>query len=209
MYAKYHMLPKEELTIVNVNETIKNALEKLIDEDLLSLPVIDDIGDFLGTIRKDEIYKKYFEDNYESKEEYLNQSIELVINRNYKKVSATTNIEETSYLLSSDKTPFLPVFEDDKFIGILTHSSIFNAFSDIIGLKLGIRLALYTTDGKKKIERLAKAIRKEGGSILSLATMPAKVLNIYKIIIRVTDCDIDSLKKRLKKEGFRVDDIDT
>jgi len=202
------MLAKDELTIVNINDTISQALNKLIEEDLLSLPVLDDENNFLGTVRKEVIYKNYFDKPYDSKEEFLSKKVHEVLNTNFTKIPAFTNIEETSYLLSGAKTPFLPVFEEDRFIGILTHNSIFGAFNDILGRKLGVRLALYTTDGRKKIERLAKAVRKEGGSILSLAPIPAKIMDIYKIVIRVIDCDIDSLKKRLKKEGFKVDDID-
>lgn len=207
MYVKYHILEKEKLTTVKTNDTIESALNKIVNGGFLSLPVLNEDGEFVGTLRKDEIYKKYFENEYENKHDYLNNKVITVLNENYKKVNSNTSIEEASYLLSKTKVSFLPVFEDNKFIGILTPSSIFEAFYEVYGEKKGIRVALYTHDGEKKIERLVKAVRKEGGSIISIAPRPAKMMDMYKIVMRVTDCNIESLMKRLKKAGYKIDNI--
>lgn len=208
MYVKYHILEKEKLTTVRINDTIKNALDKIINGGFLSLPVLNDDGEFLGTIRKDEIYKNYFENEHENKDDYLNNRVGTILNGNYKKINSNTIIEEASYLLSEMKVSFLPVFENNKFIGILTHSSIFEAFYEVYGEKKGVRIALYTHDGNRKIERLVKSVRKEGGSIISIAPRPAKLMDMYKIVMRVTDCNIESLMKRLKKAGYKIDKID-
>ena len=69
---------------------------------------------------------------------------------------------EISFIKDLEKIGLIKVvtFENNKFIGILTHKSIFDAFHEVFGHENGIRLALYTSDGNKKIERLSKAVRK-------------------------------------------------
>jgi len=41
MYVKNHMLPKDKLTLVYIDESIGSALEKINKGDFLSLPVFD------------------------------------------------------------------------------------------------------------------------------------------------------------------------
>ena len=106
MYVRNHMLSKDKLVTVQLRENVKSALDKIIEGDFLSLPVLD--GDeFKGIIMKEAIYRTYFEGNYEDKEQFLlNTTVEELYNDEYKSIKEYELIENASYLLKELRTPF-------------------------------------------------------------------------------------------------------
>ncbi|MGF7060793.1 CBS domain-containing protein [Brassicibacter mesophilus] len=208
MYVKNHMLPKDKLVILKVEENISDALDKLSRGNFLSLPVFD--GDrFKGILMKETIFRNYFEEGYTDKEKFLQQiKVGELCNNNVETISGNELIENASYLLNELRTPFLPVLdEDDKFIGILTHSSIFSAFSEIFGLRNGTRIAINVYDIPGQIAKLTEIIRKSNVNIANFAVMDAKVMDVYKVILRVDECNVDDLIDKIEKSGFKVTEI--
>lgn len=208
MYVKNHMLPKDKLTTVELKENISSALNKINKGDFLSLPVLD--GDeFKGIIMKEAIYRAYFDGNYTDKEDFLfNTKVEELYNDRYKSIKENELIENASYLLKELRTPFLPVFDsDENFVGILTHFAIFNAFSEIFGFDKGTRIVVHMFDIPGQLAKLTEVIRKANVNILNFAVMDAKVLDVYRVILRVDTEDVDSLIDKIDKAGFKVGDI--
>lgn len=208
MYVKNHMLPKEDLVMVQISETLKSALEKLNSRDFLSLPVFD--GDtFKGILMKEAIFRNYFEKGFTDKEKFLEESkVEDFYNSNVKTIFYNELIENASYLLNELRTPFLPVLnENNKFIGILTHSIIFSAFSEILGIKKGTRISIEVFDIPGQIAKLTEVIGKADVNIANLAVMDAKVMGIYKVVLRVDEYDVDELIEKIEKAGFKVTEI--
>ena len=205
MYVRNHMLPKEKLTIVYVEESIGSALEKINKGDFLSLPVFE--GEiFKGILMKEAIYRHYFETGCMDKTKFMNEVKvkDLYIDK-FKSILENALIENASYLLNEFRTPFLPVFgTDEKFVGILTHTAIFNAFSDIFGLGKGTRIMVNLFDLPGQMAKLTEVIRKEEVNIVNLAVMDAKVLDVYKVVIRVDTDDVEDLVDKINKAGFKV-----
>ena len=134
MYVKNHMLPKHKLTTLCLNESIGSALKKIEDGDFLSLPVFEG-EEFKGILMKEAIYRNYFEKYNDDREKFLSDvKVRDLYSENYKSIKEDELIENASYLLKELRTPFLPVFNfKNEFVGILTHFSIFNAFSEVFG----------------------------------------------------------------------------
>ncbi len=208
MYVRNHMLSKDKLVTVQLRENVKSALDKIIEGDFLSLPVLD--GDeFKGIIMKEAIYRTYFEGNYEDKEQFLlNTTVEELYNDEYKSIKEYELIENASYLLKELRTPFLPVFDKrGNFVGILTHFAIFNAFAEIFGFDKGTRIVVYMFDIPGQLAKLTEVLKKEDINILNFAVMDAKVLGVYKVILRVDTENVDGLINKIEKAGFKVGDI--
>src|SRR5690606_6072566 len=162
MYVRNHMLPKDKLITVQLKENVKSALDKIIEGDFLSLPVLD--GDeFKGIIMKEAIYRTYFEGNYDDREKFLlNTTVEEIYNDEYKSIKEYELIENASYLLKELRTPFLPVFDKrGNFVGILTHFTIFNAFAEIFGFDKGTRIVVYMFDIPGQLAKLTEVLKKE------------------------------------------------
>jgi acetoin utilization protein AcuB len=202
------MLSKEKLTTVSLQENIGSALEKINKGDFLSLPAFD--GDeFKGILMKEAIYRYYFEIECVDRDKFLNEiKVEELYNDNYKSIKENELIENASYLLKEVRTPFLPVFNSkDEFAGILTHTSIFNAFSEIFGLDRGTRIVINMFDIPGQLAKLTEIIRKENVNILNFAAVDAKVLDVYRVILRVDTEDVADLIDKIDKAGFKIGEI--
>lgn len=210
MFIKSHMLPKEKLTIVQLNDNLEDVLEKINSGDFLSLPVFDqDV--FKGIIMKETIYRTYFENSETDKEAYLKETkVKEIYSEDYKSISGDERIEKASYLLKELRTPFLPVFNhSNKFIGILTHFAIFKAFSEVFGLDKGTRIVVNMFDLPGQIARLTEVIRRENVNIMNLATVDPEVLDLIQVVIRidVDSKDLDRIVEKIQLAGFKIGEI--
>lgn len=208
MFVRNHMLRAEKLTTVSLGENLGSVLKKIEEGDFLSLPVLND-GKFKGFIMKEAIYRNYFELNKRDKENYLDDTtVNEIYNDKFKSICESDKIDEASYLLKELRTPFLPVFDDhDKFVGILTHFSIFNAFSEIFGIDKGTRIVVNMFDLPGQLSRLTEVIRKTGINIINLAIVDAKVLDITRVILRVDADDVSGLIDKIQEAGFKIGEV--
>lgn len=208
MFVRNHMLRAEKLTTVSLGENLGSVLKKIEEGDFLSLPVLQD-EKFKGFIMKEAIYRNYFELNKRDKEDYLaNTTVNEIYNDKFKSIYESDKIDEASYLLKERRTPFLPVFDShDKFVGILTHFSIFNAFSEIFGIDKGTRIVVNMFDLPGQLSRLTEVIRKAGINIINLAIVDAKVLDITRVILRVDAKDVSDLIDKIQEAGFKIGEV--
>ena len=63
MYVKNHMLTKDKLTVVYLDEDMRSALKKIDEGDFLSLPVFDR-NNFKGILMKEAIYRYYYDSDF-------------------------------------------------------------------------------------------------------------------------------------------------
>jgi len=205
MYIQDHMLKKEKLTSLTTQDSLKKALTVLREGDFLSLPVFEnDI--FKGLLFKETIYRKYFEGDYNSKEAFLNDTIvNDVIKKEYDSINMSEPIENAAYILKELKTPFLVVKNSEgKFVGIVTHKAIFDAYSNVLGLNAGHRIVLNMFDLPGQLAKLTAIIKENSGNITNLALEDAKVMNVQRVIIKVKSNNITKLIEAIKLAGFKV-----
>ncbi|SCG83564.1 acetoin utilization protein AcuB [Proteiniborus sp. DW1] len=208
MYVKNHVLSKDKLVMLQIEDSISEALDKIIKGDFLSLPVLD--GDkFVGILMKETIFRHYFEEGYTDKEKYLKETkVKDLYKSDVKTINENVYIEKASYLLNEFRTPFLPVLNDKgDFKGILTHSSIFNAFSEIFGLNRGTKILINVYDIPGQIAKLTETIRKANVNIANFAVMDAKVMDVYQVVVRVDITEVDELIEKIEKAGFKIAEI--
>lgn len=56
------LIPKSSVEYIFSNDTVRQALEKMRYHRYVAIPVLDEDGKYVGTLRNDDIYK-YFQDN--------------------------------------------------------------------------------------------------------------------------------------------------
>lgn len=212
MYIRKYMLERKKLTTVDLDESIESALEKINKGDFLSLPVLDG-EEFKGILMKEAIYRKYFELGCTERDRYLKENkVRDLYSDNYKSIQEGELVENASYLLKELRTPFLPVFDlDGKFKGILTHVAIFDAFSEVFGIGRGTRIVVTVYDMPGQLARLLEVIKKQNINVLNFATVDAKVIDVFKVVVRVDTKDenqVKSLIKSIEDGGFKVGDVD-
>ncbi|NBI06306.1 CBS domain-containing protein [Senegalia massiliensis] len=209
MYITSVLLGRENLTILQKDDSVKKAKKVIEDGGFLSLPVLD--GDkFVGAIPIYNIYKQLIDKDKDEKEAFLNSTIGNYIQENIPKISSTSLIEDAAELFGRKNIPFVPVIdEEERLEGIITQKAIFNGFSRLLGYKRGTRIVINVPEMKGKLSDLTNAIRKSNSNIISLVVYdPETPLNVKQVIIRVETDNIDALKQRLSKRGFSIRELD-
>ncbi len=206
MLVRALMLPKSELVIAELDESLKSALKKIEDNDFLSIPVVDGKL-FAGIIAKEKIFEEYFKGDYTSKEDYLNTMDVRGIFRNIvPRVSPYDPIERASRVLETFDIPFVAVInERDEFEGIVTHYAIFHSFGEILGVNEGERIAVTAYDIPGQLAKLTDIITKAGGDIISFTVIDPKAkLDVRLIVVRVRILNYEQLVKKIREAGFKI-----
>lgn len=210
MLVKNHILPKNMLTLLSVEDTVKTALDKMEEGDFLSLPVVEN-DKFVGYVMKAEIYEKFYHEGACNREDFEKQSIEKFVETGIKALDPNDGIDEASIAIEKLNIPFLPAIDaDGNFLGILTHASIFKAFSDLFNLGKGRQLIVYIFNIPGQLSRLLNVFRKEGINVPSMVVMDAKVMGILKVQCRVevaSNEEFEELISKVEKEGFKTGEL--
>lgn len=210
MLVKNHILAKDFLTLLSVNDTVKTAVEKMNEGNFLSLPVVD--GDkLIGYVMKATIFEKFFFENTCDREKFENQTIEPFVEKVIKSLDPNDGIDEASIAIKKLNIPFLPVIDkDNRFLGILTHEAIFEAFSDLFNLGKGRQMIIYIFNIPGQLSRLLNVFRREAINVPSMVVMDAKVMGILKVQCRVevsSNEAFNEIVQLVEKEGFKTGEL--
>lgn len=207
MFVKNHMIKKEMLTIVDLEDSLEDALKKMATDNFLSLPVVDN-GELKGKIMKESIYRGYVEENFARFSEFIiNKKVRDLYDDKIQFVYENDEIEKASYLLSHIKVPFLTVINSNsEFVGILTHSAIFNAFSRIIGLEKGSKIVVDMQDIPGQLARFTELLKNENANIVNIAIIGTTDDGYLRNVIRVETEELDNLLIKIRAIGYRVND---
>ena len=205
MIVKNFMIEKERLVSVSIKDTVERALEVIEENALLSIPVMTEDGkDLAGSITKAKIY----EELYKNGEKVNKAEVGAVYQPRQTRVERDSILEDSSIILQNEKHAFIPVYEKEQYVGILTHREIFRAYTKLLGVGRGERLSFFVTNMSGRLAILTTAVADLGGDILNLIVEDVEVLNTARIVLRVERCDIDKLIEKVKKRGFKLERID-
>lgn len=206
MIVGRHMINKEDLTTVNLETGIDEVLKILNSKDYLSLPVMEG-EELVGILYKSDLFSELVSTEL-SKADFLNQKVDKYTVKDLDSVETTDLLEVASSMLIDAKQSFLPVYERDEYVGIITPTAIFKANSELLGIGKGTRISLRFVDGAGRLASISNTVNKLGGNIITLVIDNIGLLNLSRIIMRVENCDIDELTKRLSSNGFSVERVD-
>ncbi len=206
MFIKNLMLQKEDLTIVNPKDSVREALNLMEGNGFLSIPVVD--GEkFLGVISKGQIYEYYFEKAIENKSVLSEILVENVMVTNVPVVSPEGKVEVAAHFLATKNTFFLAVIDNKGVMkGIVTHNAIFQQFSELFGDNNGHGISIIAYDIPGQISKLSKVISENNAQIISFVVVDLKsITKVKEIILRIHTEDIELVVRKLKEAGFKVE----
>lgn len=206
MFVKNLMLSKDELTVVNPKDSVREALKLMENNGFLSIPVVH--GDkFLGVISKGQIYQYYYEKAIENKSILSQILVENVMITDVPVVSPEDKIEDAAHFLATKNTFFLAVIDNRGVMkGIVTHNAIFQQFSELFGENHGHGISIITYDIPGQISKLSRVVSENNGQIISFVVVDLKsITKVKEIILRIHTDDINLITKKLKEAGFKVE----
>ena len=126
MNIAFFLTPKKDVACLNENSTMRQALEKMEYHRYSSIPILDDLGKYTGTITEGDLLWKIKNTpdlNFRNSSKILLKDVPRHMDN--KPVLIDSDIENLLSLASGQN--FIPVVDDQEiFIGIIKRSDIIN-----------------------------------------------------------------------------------
>ena len=122
MNVLFFLKPKQEVCVLHKNYTLRQGIEKMRQYGFAAVPVIDDEGQYCGTVTEGDLLRQVLQ--HENKAEWEQIPLREAMRTDVKKpVNVMADMDE---LLSVAVTQnFVPVVDDrGMFIGIVTRQDI-------------------------------------------------------------------------------------
>jgi acetoin utilization protein AcuB len=116
-----------------------------------------------------------------------------------------TLVEEAARLLRQEKIGCLPVVENGRLVGILTHEDLLDFFLDITGCLMEdtTRIAVHLPDTTGQLGQLLAAINQAGGYIATVVSpLHPDQTGLRIVVVRYRASDPRALNQRLRDLGY-------
>ncbi|MFJ8527281.1 hypothetical protein CON65_01445 [Bacillus pseudomycoides] len=205
MRVKYHFLPKQQVIFCKSDDSGEQALKLMNEKGYRAIPVLaEDEKQFKGIIYKVDIL-----------EQKCNGGLEDIRVKDIWEDQSAFIFEKDSFFRAFYVIrclPFLAVLNEyNEFVGILTHSNIFDVIEDSFGMRTGgYILTIATQDCKGTIKELGTLLKSY--HIGGLLTLDNGDQYIRRVIVNITD-DLNEkalkqLTAKIERKGFRVSHVD-
>jgi acetoin utilization protein AcuB len=209
MYVKSRMT-SNPYTIA-FDAPITDVIELMREKNLKRVPVVH--GDkVVGMITQGDIQKvsptkattlSIFEINYLlSKTKVSDAMTKEVIT-----VSPDALLEEAAVLMRDNKISTLAVVRENKLVGIITESDIFDAFIDLLGFRdVGSRITVQAQDAPGALADITDIFKDLDLNITHIAVYRGSA-GFSDVVIRTNSINTDTLEKRLEEHGYKIDSL--
>lgn len=204
LFVKNMMIPKHECFTVQHNQTLKQALTQLEEQQIDGLPVLNG-AKYAGVVTRYGIYENFFKSN-QQRDDYLSTTtVNEVATHQDDFLEGGEVFEKT--LLELKDFPLLAVVDSSgNFLGVVTRSDVLSAFESAFGVQRpGVRIAFTSVETEGRIARLSEIAHHFHEHIISLVTFDETDKLVRRIVMKVEKKDnIDKFTKKLEEHGFRI-----
>jgi acetoin utilization protein AcuB len=202
VYVRNRMATK--LYTVGPEATALETLELMQDKKIKRVPVLKN-GKLVGIVTERNLLEamprpvtsinRFDVNTYMSK-----LKIDSVMTKNVVTVTSSTLLEAAALKMREYDISGLPVVDDEKLVGIITKTDIFDSFIEIMGLKdYGSRITVEISEDRPGVlAHVAEIIAAKGINITHLA------VHMNEIIIRVNTVSLKDILEELRKSGYKV-----
>ena len=203
MLIKSLCIPKKKLTTVSETVTLQEAIDILETSGFRCVPILDETGTiFRGNIYKMHIYR------HKANGGDMNLPVTHLLKNATKFISIEASFFKVFF--SIKELPYISVLdEDNRFYGILTHSSLLNMLQQSWNVNTGSYVLTIASTGQKgDLANMAKIINRFC-SISSCITLDVEQDDLVRRTMitlesGVTKDIVKQLSSALSKKGFRI-----
>ena len=202
------MLVGERMTrpviTVRPETPMPEALELMRNEHIGRLPVVDKHGTLVGIVSQGDLLKASPSEAtslsiHEMTYLLSKLPVEQIMKRNVITVSEDMPLEDAARIMADNEIGGLPVLRGSEVVGIVTETTLFRIFLELLGARqAGIRVTATVPDKPGELASLTKAIYDLGGNIVALGTFtgesPAKGL----FTLKVEGVEVSALRKAIQ-----------
>ena len=193
---------------VSPDQTIPDAHEIMSMHGVKRLPVVKN-GKLVGVVSKEDIAQaspsKATSFSVGELTYLLSRTkISQVMHKDPVTISPDALLEEAAILMRDNEVGFLPVMEDGKLVGIITESTIFDSFIELLGFRdSGTRLTIEADDVPGIMASLTSIFAEFGANITHVA--------VYRggsgksaVVVGIASLNTEEIEKSIEAKGFKI-----
>ncbi|MDD2483511.1 MAG: CBS domain-containing protein [Eubacteriales bacterium] len=209
------MYVKNRMTVnpytITADAPINEAIELMREKGLKRIPVV--AGErVVGMLTNTDIYKvsptktttlSIFEINYLLSKTKVSDAM----SKDVIKVSPDALLEEAALLMRENRIGTLAVATEDKLVGIITESDIFDAFIDLLGFRdQGSRIAIDAEDVPGAIANIGEIFKTFNANITHIVAYRGSG-GRSDVVIRTNAVNTEEIEASLAKHNYFVTDV--
>lgn len=189
-------MTKPPITITD-QVTVTDALAVVEARKLRHLPVLDAGGSLVGIVSEKDLLRA---GGQETVGEVMTQDVITV--------TEYTALEDAARIMADHKISSLPVVRDDKLVGFITETDLFQIFLELLGARQeGVRLTMLVPEEKGILASLTSEIANMGGNILALSTFMGEDPTNRMVTVKVSHVPTDKLVAIMEALGMEIVDV--
>lgn len=193
---------------ISPDQTVPEAQEIMLKNGVKRLPVMQN-GKLVGVVSKEDI-ERYSPSKATTLSmgeiTYLltKTKIKRIMTKELITISSDALLEEAATLMRDNKVSFLPVVDDNRLVGIITESDIFDSFIELLGFReSGTRLTIEADDEPGIMSNLTSIIGKFGANITRVAVYRG-TSGKSAIVVGINTLNTADMEKTIEAHGFRI-----
>ena len=193
---------------ISADQNIPDAHEIMAENGVKRLPVMKN-GKLVGVVSKEDIVQaspskatsfSMGEITYLLSKTKISQ----IMNKNPFIISSNALLEEAAILMRDNNVSFLPVVDNDKLVGIITESNIFDSFIELLGFREpGTRLTVEANDEPGIMANLTGIIGDFGANITHVAVYRGTG-GKSSIVIGINSFNTAEMEKSIEDHGYKI-----
>lgn len=206
MYVKNKMTANPYT--ISFNAPITEVIELMRVHNLKRVPVVDD-EKVVGVLTDDDLQKvsptkattlSIYELNYLLSKTKVSDAM----TKNAITVSPDALLEEAALLMRQNRISTLPVVKDNKLVGIITESDIFDSFIDLLGFRdKGSRITIEAMDVPGALADIAQIFNSFNSNITHIVAYRGST-GKTDVVVRTNTLNTDNIEKKLEEQGYKV-----
>jgi acetoin utilization protein AcuB len=130
--------------------------------------------------------------------------VSQIMSKNTVTISPNALLEEAATLMRDNGIGFLPVVDNEKLVGIITESDIFDSFIELLGFRApGTRLTIEADDKPGIMSNITSIIGSYGANITHVAVYRGST-GKSAIVIGINSYNTDKLEASIRAQGFDI-----
>lgn len=119
-------------------------------------------------------------------------------------VSPDALLEEAALLMRQNRISTLPVVKDNKLVGIITESDIFDSFIDLLGFRdKGSRITIEAMDVPGALADIAQIFNSFNSNITHIVAYRGSS-GKTDVVVRTNTLNTDNIEKKLEEQGYKI-----
>jgi acetoin utilization protein AcuB len=195
------MLVVERMTrspvTVTGHTTVQQALDIIAERKLRHLPVLAVDGALVGIVSEKDLLRAGSD-----------ELVEEIMTREIVTTTEYTALEEAARIMTDHKISCLPIMRDDKLVGIITETDLFQLFMELLAAREeGVRLTLLVPEEQGMLASLTTEITNLGGNILALGTFQGEDPTNRMVTVKVANTSTEKLLAIMEALGMEIVDV--